>query len=284
MTSSPLKPYAWMLASAFAFSGMAICTKALAGSCPWQVIAVFRAGLAMLFAAILAWQAGAQFVFLRPKTLWMRSLAGSVSLLCGFYAMTHADISEVLVVTNMYPLWVAVLSWPLLREFPSTEVWVAIALSITGLCLMEPPKAIEGKLAFGAALLSSFTSGIALIGLHKLKQLDSRAIVTHFSGVAMFLSFAACFVFPFHGETTISVRLVLLLLGVGLFATAGQLLLTKAFTTGNAARVSIIGLSQVAIVMLLEIILWQRTFKPQTLLGMALVVAPTAWMMLRRAR
>jgi drug/metabolite transporter (DMT)-like permease len=284
MHSSPLLPYAWMLASAFAFSWMAICTKALAGSCPWQVIAVFRAGLAMLFAAILTWQAGASFVFLRPRTLWMRSLAGSVSLLCGFYAMTHTNVSEVLVVTNMYPLWVAVLSWPLLREFPSIEVWVAIALSITGLCLMEPPQAIEGKVAFGAALFSSFTSGIALIGLHKLKQLDSRAIVTHFSGVATMLSLAGCFVFPFQGGTTISARLVLLLLGVGLSATAGQLFLTKAFTTGNAARVSVIGLSQVAIVMLLEILLWGRTFSPQTLLGMALVVAPTAWMMLRRAK
>lgn len=284
MPPSSLRPYAWMLASAAAFSGMAICTKALAGTCPWQVIAVFRAGLAMLFAAILTWQAGAQFVFLRPKTLWMRSLAGSVSLLCGFYAMTHADISEVLVVTNMYPLWVAVLSWPLLREFPSTEVWVAIALSIAGLCLMEPPQAIEGKLAFGAALLSSFTSGIALIGLHKLKQLDSRAIVTHFSGVAMLLSLASCGLFPLQGGTTISLRLVLLLLGVGLSATAGQLCLTKAFTTGNAARVSIVGLSQVAIVMLADILFWQHTFSPKTLLGMALVVAPTAWMMLRRAR
>ena len=284
MPSSPLLPYAWMLASAAAFSVMAICTKALAGTCPWQVIAVFRAGLAMVFAGLLTWQAGAQFVVFRPKTLWMRSLAGSVSLLCGFYAMTHADISEVLVVTNMYPLWVAVLSWPLLREFPSLEVWVAILLSIAGLCLMEPPQAVEGKLAFAAALLSAFTSGIALIGLHKLKQLDPRAIVTHFSGVAMLLSLAACFVFPLQGTTTVSPRLVLLLLGVGLSATAGQLFLTKAFTTGNAARVSVVGLSQVAIVMLLEILIWRRTFSSQALLGMGLVVAPTAWMMLRRAR
>lgn len=284
MPSTSLLPYVWMLASAAAFSVMAICTKALAGTCPWQVIAVFRAGLAMIFAGLLTWQAGAQFVVFRPKTLWMRSLAGSVSLLCGFYAMTHTDISEVLVVTNMYPLWVAVLSWPLLREFPSLEVWVAILLSIAGLCLMEPPQAVEGKLAFAAALLSAFTSGIALIGLHKLKQLDPRAIVTHFSGVAMLLSIAACFVFPLQGSTTVSPRLVVLLLGVGFSATAGQLFLTKAFTTGNAARVSVVGLSQVAIVMLLEILIWRRTFSSQALLGMGLVVAPTAWMMLRRAR
>lgn len=280
----PLLPYAWMLASAGAFSLMAICTRALEPMCPWQVIAIFRAGLAMLFAAGLTYQARARFAVFQPKILWMRSLAGSVSLLCGFYAMTHHSLSEVLVLTNMYPLWVAVLSWPLLGEFPSTEVWVAIALSITGMCLMQPPQAIEARLAFGAALLSSFTSGIALIGLHKLKQLDPRAIVTHFSGVALMMSIAACFVFPQTRTTTVSLPTVLLLLGVGASATAGQLFLTKAFTTGNAARVAVVGLSQVAIVMLLEILIWGRAFNGQTLLGMALVVAPTGWMMMRRAQ
>lgn len=284
MNSSPLLPYAWMLASASAFSVMAICTTALRPYCDWKVIAIFRAGLAMLFAAALVYQAGAKFVLFRPKILWMRSLAGSVSLLCGFYAMTHHSVSEVLVLTNMYPLWVAVLSWPLLGEMPSAEVWLAILLSIGGMCLMQPPQAIEGQLAFAAALLSSFTSGIALIGLHKLKQLDPRAIVAHFSGVALLLSCLACLVFEAERETTISLATGCLLLGVGVSATAGQLFLTKAFTTGNAARVAVVGLSQVAIVMLLEILIWQRSFSLQTLAGMGLVVAPTAWMILRRAQ
>jgi hypothetical protein len=41
------------------------------------------------------------------------SIAGSISLVCGFYAMTHYPVSEVLTLTNMFPLWVAVLSLPL---------------------------------------------------------------------------------------------------------------------------------------------------------------------------
>ncbi|WP_425617699.1 DMT family transporter [Anatilimnocola sp. NA78] len=284
MKPPPFLPYAWMLLSATAFSVMAICTRALTEECNWQIIAMCRTGLAMLFAAILAYRAGATFVVLRPPTLWMRSLAGSVSLLCGFFAMTHSNVSEVLVMTNMYPLWVAVLSWPILGEVPSLEVWAAILLSIAGVCLMHPPQEFAGQMAYGAAILSSFTSGIALIGLHKLKDIDPRAIVTHFSGVALIASVVACFVFPWETSNPVTVSTLLLLLGVGGSATAGQLLLTKAFTSGPAARVSVIGLSQVAIVMLLEAIIWQRRFDFQTLFGMSLVVAPTAWMILRRAR
>lgn len=284
MNPSPTLPYTWMLLSASSFSVMAICTRALADDCDWQIIAIFRTGLAMLFAAILAYRAGARFVVFRPPTLWMRSLAGSVSLICGFYAMTHHSVSEVLVLTNMYPLWVAILSWPLLGEVPSLEVWAAMLISIAGVSLMHPPQALEGQLAFAAALLSSFTSGIALIGLHKLKDLDPRAIVTHFSGVALLVSIAASFVFPQPLITRPTFRIVLLLLGVGVSATAGQLFLTKAFTSGPAARVSVVGLSQVAIVMMLESLFWQRSFDSRTLIGMTLVVAPTAWMILRRGR
>ena len=95
-------PYLLMLLGAAAFSVMAMFTVALKESVDWQWIAIARAGLAMTFAAIMAKAAGKQLVFLRPRKLWMRSIAGSISLVCGFYAMTHYPVSEVLTLTNMF--------------------------------------------------------------------------------------------------------------------------------------------------------------------------------------
>jgi len=89
-------PYLWMLLGTFAFAVMAVLINELKEEVPWQWIALARSSLAMLFGAGLVLAAGAKFVFLKPGTLWMRSLAGSVSLLCGFYAMTHYDVSVVL--------------------------------------------------------------------------------------------------------------------------------------------------------------------------------------------
>ena len=87
-------PYLWMLCGAASFSVMAILAVSLKDRCDWQWIAIARTGLAMLFAIALALAGGAKLVFLRPGTLWMRSIAGSVSLLCGFYAMTHSPLSS----------------------------------------------------------------------------------------------------------------------------------------------------------------------------------------------
>lgn len=287
-----LLPYLWMLLGAIAFAGMAFLTADLKDNFDWQWIAIARSGLAMIFGAILVLAGGAQFVFLRPRTLWMRSLAGSISLVCGFYAMTHYDVSVVLTLTNMYPLWVAVLSWPLLGHVPRSDTWIAAAIGVVGVCLLSAtaasgnpsaaasPGGISAVIAIGASLVSAFTSAVALIGLHRLKEIDSRAIVTHFSLVSLLACVVALFVFADEmPPPQVTAGPMTALLGVGLFATAGQLFLTKAFSTGIPARVSVVGLSQVGFAMLLEMIFHGRTFTPLTLVGMVLIIAPTAWVL-----
>src|SRR5207245_2453505 len=73
------------------------------------------------------------------------------------------------------------------------------------------------------------------------------------------------------------------LLGVGITATIGQLFLTKAFAAGPPAQVSVVGLSQIVFALLLEVVFFDRSFNAKTLLGMALVIGPTAWVTLRTA-
>jgi drug/metabolite transporter (DMT)-like permease len=273
-----------MLTGAAFFACMAALAYALRDEVDWQWIAIARTGLAMVFAASMAAVARKRLVFFRPRKLWMRSIAGSVSLVCGFYAMTHYPVSEVLTLTNMFPLWVAVLSLPLLGEWPAADVWPALALGLVGVVMIQQPQfghGYQGYLAVAAAVLSSFTSAIALIGLHQVREIDPRAIVAHFSAVALACCVGALFVFPRQHALVLEPRTLLLLLGVGATATVGQLCLTMAFSAGPPARVSVVGLSQVGFMMLMEMIFWRRSFDTLTLLGIGLVMAPTAWTLLR---
>ena len=282
-------PYLWMLSGAASFAVMAVLAVALKEQVDWQWIAIARSGLAMTFAAAMALAARKRLVFLRPRKLWMRSIAGSISLVCGFYAMTHYPVSEVLTLTNMFPLWVAVLSLPLLGEWPSLDVWPAVLLGIAGVVLIQQPFGGHqvgfvigsGQIAVAAAILSSFTSAVALIGLHHVRELDPRAVVVHFSGVALACCIVSLFVFPTSHALSLDARTLALLLGVGVSATVGQLFLTIAFAVGPPARVSVIGLSQVGFTMLLEMVVNQRSFNTVTLLGIGLVLGPTVWTLLR---
>jgi drug/metabolite transporter (DMT)-like permease len=274
-------PYLWMLLGSLAFALMSTLAHELGRSCDWQVIALTRATLAFGFAALLALAAGARVFVWRPATLWIRSLAGSVSLVCTFYALTRLPVSDVLTLTNMFPIWVGLLSWPLLGERPSARVWVATVSGVVGVALIQQPHFAEGNFASILALTSSFFTAVAMIGLHRLHQIDFRSVVVHFSGVSALFCAGALLFFdrPVARETGLTTETVIMLLGVGVAATVGQLSLTKAFALGAPAKVSVVALTQIVFVMLFELGVSQRSFNPTTLLGMSLVVAPTAWLM-----
>lgn len=275
--------YWWMLLGSLSFSVMATLTHALRTACDWQLIALVRAFLALLFASALARVAGVQLVIWKPRTLWLRSLAGSFSLVCTFYAFTHLPISDVMTLTNTFPIWVALLSGLILREPPPLGVWLAIVCAIGGVALIQQPHLAAGNFTTLVALASAVSTAIAMLGLHRLQHVDARAIVVHFSGVSTLFCLAALYLFDVQPTPTrFPASTLLMLLGVGLTATLGQICLTKAFAEGAPAKVSVIGLTQIVFAMLFDAILWGNAFDSLKLLGIALVLAPTSWVMLRR--
>jgi drug/metabolite transporter (DMT)-like permease len=276
-----------MLCGSLSFALMTCCASVLSASCDWRVVALARGGLAFLFAVFLCRSAGARLIVWRPRVLWLRSIAGSLSLLCTFFALSRLEVEEVLTLTNTFPLWVAFLSWAALNERLSASVWLSLVSGVVGVALIQQPRFAEGNFATLLALGAAFTSAVAMLGLNRLADLDPRAIVAHFSGVAT-ATVLVSFLF-LHGRAPAEPRhsgaaLVLLLLGVGLTATVGQLFLTKAFTVGKPSKVSVVGLSQVVFAMALENLYRPRSYNALTLLGMALTLAPTAWVLTRGRR
>lgn len=279
-----MSPYVWMLLGSVIFAVMGTMAHALAANCDWQLIALARAGLALVFAALLARAAKAQLVFWRPPILWLRSIAGSFSMVCTFFAFTRLPVSDVLTITNMFPIWVALLSGPFLDEPPSPDIWLSIASGVVGVVLIQQPHIAAGNLAALVALVSSFSTALAMMGLHKLQDIDARAIVVHFSFVSTLFSLAALLTFD-HGPLPpahVNGAILVVLLGVGASATLGQICLTKAFAAGTPAKVSVVGLTQIVFGMAFDALLWQHSFGWMKLVGIVLVVAPTSWLLLRR--
>lgn len=287
MKTTQRQAYLWMLAGAASFSVMSFTAHELRNACSWQWIAVVRTALALVLTVALARSSGIQLVLWRPASLWMRSLAGSVALLANFFSMTHYAISEVLAISNMFPLWVAVLSWPVLGQLPRATTWAAVACGVAGVFLLqlEAPAVSDhpaNVLPIATAVIASLASAVAMLGLHRLKTVHSAAVVAHFSGVSLIASLAVLpssldGPSPWNHSATIAGLIVL-----GIAGTAGQLCLTKAFASGPPTQVSVVALSQVVFAMLLEKAVHNRQFTLTTLVGLALVVGPTAWVLLRR--
>ena len=268
------------------FSAMGLLAHALYDTCDWQAVALARSGLATLFALALALLTGTRLVFLRPRVLWIRSLAGSGSMVGTFYSLTHLPVSDVLTLTNTFPIWVALLSWPLAGERPTFPVWGAVFCAVAGVAVTQNADFSHFKLAHFAALFASFFTAIAMLGLNRLQGIASLAVVVHFSAVSCVFCLGAYIAFetPIGTVRQWEAPVLLHLLAVGATATVGQLFLTKAFRSGSATRVSVVGLSQVVMVMLYEAMVEGRHFELRQLLGTLLVLGPTAYLMARERR
>lgn len=280
-----MSPYLWMLCGAVSFAVMAALASSLREVFPWQVIAIGRSTVPFVVISFIARCVRLRLPLWRPRVLWLRSLAGSLSLLCTFFALTRLPSSDVLTLTNVFPVWMALASWPLFGQRPTFGTWSCIAVALTGVVLLLRPHFAEGNLATLSALAASLTSTVALLGLHHLQQLDARGIVWHFSGVSLLFCLASLSLFDIapRGAETLGPMHWLKLAGVGTSALLGQYCLTQAFTRGHPTRVSVVGLTQVGFVMLLEIAFVGRAYDGFTLAGMLLVLAPTAWLLLHPA-
>jgi drug/metabolite transporter (DMT)-like permease len=276
-----------MLCGCFSTAWMCQFANLLQDVCDWRVTALARSSLAFVFALGLARLAGAQLVFWRPAALWLRGCASSVSLLCTFFALSHLATSEVITLTNTFPIWVALLSWPLLRLRPSLSVWLAAGCGVFGVALIQSPHFQSnpgGMWAIALSLTAALTSAIAMLGLHRLKGVHPWAVVVHYSGLATVFVLASLFFGDFPQLSALQDgKTVCLLFAVGIAATLGQFCVTQAFTHGQPARVSVVGLVQIVFALGLDLLITGQIPQAITLAGIALVLAPTAWMMAERA-
>ena len=282
-----MAPYLWMLAGCFFTAWMGQLAHLLKDSCDWRLIALARSSLAFVLAIGLARMAGAKLVFWGSGALWLRGCASSMSLLCTFFALGRLPTSEVMTLTNTFPIWVAFLSWPLLRAIPSLSVWLSAACGVLGVALIQSPHLqvdVQASWAVALSLTAALTSAIAMLGLHRVKGLHPWAIVVHYSGVATLFVLGSWIGKAPELSVLNDSRTLLLLLGVGVAATLGQMCVTRAFTSGQPERVSVVGLMQIVFALGLDLLFEGPHVQAITLAGIGLVLAPTAWMMAGKAK
>lgn len=270
---------------------MSLITSGLgADGIAWQTLATVRSGVAFLLAFAAASVLGVKLVAVGPKALWLRSIAGSCSMLSTFFALGNLHASEVLTLTNTFPVWVALLSWPMLGERPSRGVWIAVVVAVLGVALAVYPREDEpvGPQSFRlapalSAVAASVFTALAMLGLNRLRSIAPMAIVVHFSAVSTVFCAASFLLFPFReGPNPFeSTPMTLRLIGIGVTAMIGQVFLTLAFSRGTATKIAVVGLSQVAMVMGVEAAFGWKTFTAMNLFGTLLILGPTAWLMMR---
>jgi drug/metabolite transporter (DMT)-like permease len=272
-----------MVAASTAFAVMYALTTSLGrAGVPWALIGFVRAVVGLVASVGLARARGASLRVFGRRAMWIRSLAGSASSLCIFYAVTHMPLSDAMALIHATPLWIALAARVALREAAGRAVSLALVLGGVSIILIERPSIEIGNIAGAVALAAGILAAIAMVSLRRLSGETPEAVVVHFSAVSTVVMAGTAYIL--WAETVVasapSALSIAGLLGVGLAAALGQLLQTRAYAVDRAARVGATGWLQVLLALLIDLLVLGRDLQPSTLLGVGLMVAAGAILML----
>lgn len=274
---APLRAIAFMLTGALCFATMNALARGMR-HLPWPLLGFSRALFGLLAALALARARGASLAVADRRIMWQRSLAGSTGMLCTFYALTHMPLSDATALLNTTPLWIAGVAWVTLRERLSLRVWIALAVAVTGVLMVERPGFRADGFAGLVALGAGFAGALAMVSLRRLSGETPEAVVVHFSATATAVlgALSARHLVVYGAPVTPTWSDAAGVLAMGLTATAGQLAITRAYALDKAARVGAAGWIQVVLALMIDALVFHRWPDGLALGGIAMLLASGA--------
>ena len=259
------------VAAAAAMAVGATCVKGAAATVPSTMIVFFRAliGLTLMLPWLIR---GGRRAWLtkRPGGHVWRAAFGIVSMYGYFHAISHLPLAEAVLLTYTMPLFAPFIGWLWLGERPPNSALPAALIGLAGIILIVKP-GTTGLTSAAAVIgaLSGVSAAAAMIGIRRISDTEPASrIVFYFLLMSTFVT-AAPLGWTWQTPTALA---WLWLLGVGAFATGGQLLLTRAYGSAPAAFVGPFTYTSVIFAGALGWALWGEAPDLWSLAGIALVI------------
>lgn len=223
---------------------------------------------------ILAWAMMAGGIGLlataRPKAHAVRGIYGMVGMVLNFGAVILLPLAEATTINFSMPIWGVILSIILLKEPVGIWRWSAVLAGFAGILIIAQPGSghipLEGALvAMGGAFMVALIS----IQIRDLSSTDKPMVIVFWFATISVLCFLPFVPFVMQAHSS---QDWLLLLGIGLSGTWGQLLITMALRYGKVSSVIVMDYSSIIWATLLGWLLFSVLPPASTWLGAPLVI------------
>ena len=252
----------------FALSAALI--KLVSDSLPNQSIVFFRNLFGLLILTPLLLNAGENILKTNRLHLHLfRSGIGMGAMYCFFYALANLPLADSMLIKSTIPLIIPFISLAWLKESISKRIIVAGLLGFIGVFVILNPDGNNTNWAILVALSSSLMAALAFVTVRQLSSTEPPLrIVTYFAIVGLIIS-AIPLTWTWQTPT---LEQCVMLLGVGLTTTIGQLLLTRGYQNAPASSVGIFTYTSVPFGTFLGWLFWQELLEPEFYLGAILII------------
>jgi len=259
------------MAAELMFASMGASIKLLAAQLPNESIVFFRnlIGLGLVVPWLLRRGPGNLVTRQFPLHL-LRGLAGLGAMYCFYYALGHIPLAEAMLLKLTAPLFIPVIALLWLAESVPVRVRWAIVIGFMGVVLILHPGFAEISPVALVALAGAALAAVAKVTIRRLSVTEpSTRIVFYFALVGTVVSALPV---AWHWVTP-SPSAWGLVLAVSGFATAGQLLMTRAFGLAPAAQVGSFTYVSVVFASLYGWLFWDELLDMLTIGGAILIAA-----------
>ena len=269
--NSYAKGVACILTSAFCFAVMNVCVR-MAGDLPSVQKSFFRNLIAAVFALILLLRERQWPKITRRQLplMILRSVFGTVGILCNFYAVDHLVLSDASMLNKMSPFFAILCSWLVLKEKITPVQGAAVLAAFGGsLLIIRPTLSNMDLFPSLIGLLGGAGAGAAYTMVRKLGQtgINRTMIVLFFSAFSCLVTLPFL-VFDYH---PMSGTQLAALLGAGLAASGGQFSITAAYCYAPAREISVYDYAQVIFSAFLGLVLFQQIPDQLSIIGYLLI-------------
>ncbi|MEO1340047.1 MAG: DMT family transporter, partial [Cyanobacteria bacterium J06635_13] len=259
----------FIVASELSFALSAAIIKYASTDLPNQSIVFFRNlfGLAILLPLILRSKPG----ILKSDRLHLhllRAVFGMAAMFSFFYALGQIPLGDSMLIKSTIPLIIPFMSAVWLGEEITSQIIIAGAIGFLGVFLILKP---DGNTNWASliALGSSFFAAMAFVTVRKLSATEPPLrIVAYFALFGLIISSIPAIA----NWQTPTVGQCIMLFGVGLTTTIGQLLLTRGYQNAPAASVGIFTYTSVPFGTFLGWLIWQEVLDINSLFGAGLII------------
>ncbi|WP_096021965.1 MULTISPECIES: DMT family transporter [Campylobacter] len=273
----------YMLIASMLFAGTGALSKLLSSELNSIEIVFFRNIIGLFLIILMIYkkplhQTGGKFWLLA-----FRGIIGTIGLYAFFYNIAHIDLATAFTFSKTSPIFTALFAAFLFKERLSYLSWFAIFIGFIGiLFIVEPTLGVSKDEYIG--LISGIGAAMAYTSIRGLrKHYDTRAIVLSFMICGSAMPLLSMIVGSFYYRPNLdflispfvmpSLNGWVMIVIMGLLATAFQIYLTKAYAASKKAGVvAAVGYSDVVFSMIFGLILGDSLPGSLAFLGIVMIV------------